>query len=268
VNVRAAIASLDSLGDAQLHRDVGLPGTRVTLQFRLYGALRAEQRTITEAASRDHPAEPVMILAQAQSAFRELEALLLGREDTLLDSARDGDWSLRDLLRHLIAVELRYAEQAVYSAGRREGDPIPIPEARLPGDRLAPPEQEFGETRSAGFAAVLALFELARARSDEQLSRLGPAVLGRPSDWGTLRVDVRTRLHQIAAHIVEGTVQAEKMLAPTAPFSEARAIVRHIWRARGRHERGSSNAILADLDTELIAIGNMASDGHDPWSAT
>ncbi len=174
----------------------------------------------------------------------------------------------QDLLRHLIAAELRYAEQAVYSAGRRDGDPIPIPEARLPCDRLAPPEHKFGETRSAGFAAVLALFELARARSDEQLGSLGPAVLERPSDWGTLRVDVRTRLHQIAAHIVEGTVQAEKMLALTAPFSEARAIVRHIWRARGRHERSSSPATLAALDAELIALGHMANGGHDPQRAT
>ncbi len=260
MDVRAAIASLASLGDAQLDRDVGSSKTRAAVRFRLYGALRAEQRAIAEAAGAG-PTEVAATLAQAQSAFRDLEALLLGRNDALLNSAREGEWSLRDLLRHLIAVELRYCAQAVYSAERPDGDPIAIPAVRLPCDRLAPPDQEFGATRSAGLAAALGLFDLARTRSDETLSRLSTADLERPSDWGSLRVDVRTRLHQIAAHIVEGTVQAEKMLAGTEPFSEARAIARRIWRARGLHERSSSSAILAHLDAELIALGQLARSG-------
>lgn len=234
------------------------------MRFRLYAALRAEQRAVAEAAGAG-PTEVAATLAQAQSAFRDLEALLLGRDDALLDSARDGEWSLRDLLRHLIAVELRYCAQAVYSAERPDGDPIAIPEVRLPCDRLAPPEPEFGATRSAGLAATLGLFDLARTRSDETLSRLSTTGLERPSNWGSLRVDVRTRLHQIAAHIVEGTVQAEKMLAQAEPFSEARAVVRRIWRARGLHERSSSSAILARLDAELVAL--VASGATGSWRA-
>ncbi len=260
MNVRAAIASLASLGDAHLDREVGPSEAMAAVRFRLYGALRAEQRAIAEVASAG-PTEVVAILAQAQSAFRDLEALLLGRDDALLDSARENEWSLRDLLRHLIAVEFRYCAQVVYSAERGEREPIAIPEVRLPCDRLAPPEREFGATRSAGLAAVLGLFDLARTRSDKTLSRLSTTDLERPSDWGSLRVDVRTRLHQIAAHIVEGTVQAEKMLTQVEPFREARAIVRRIWRARGLHERSNSSAALAHLDAELIALGQLSSGG-------
>lgn len=253
VDVRAAIASLASLSDVQLGQAIGSPKARTAVRFGLYGALRAEQRAIAEAACAS-PTEVAATLAQAQSVFRDLEALLLGRDDALLDSARDGEWSLRDLLRHLIAVELRYCAQIVYSAERPQGEPIAIPDVRLPCDRLAPPEQEFGETRSAGLTATLELFDLARTRSDETLSRLSTTDLGRPSNWGSHRVDVRTRLHQIAAHIVEGTVQAERMLGQAEPFSEARAVVRRIWRARGLHERSSSSAVLAGLDSELVAL--------------
>jgi DinB family protein len=251
-----AIATLASLRDEQLRRQLE-PG-RGPVQVRLYASLRSEQRLVVSAVTDGRVAEVPTILTQAQSAFRDLEALLMGHDDALLDSIKDGDWSLRDLLRHLIATELRYAEQVMYSAERGETDPIRIPEERLPCDRLAPPESEFGSTTSAGLSVILRLFETARARSDERLSRLSRDVLDRPSDWGSLRVDIRVRLHQIAVHIVEGTIQTEKMLGPAEQFMEARAIVRRIWRARGLHERSSPAAAVAELDAEIIALATKA----------
>ena len=256
VDTCVAIATLASLRDEQLRRQLE-PG-QGAVHLRLYALLRSEQRLAVSAATDGHLAEVPAILTQAQSAFRDLEALLIGRDDALLDAVKDGDWSLRDLLRHLIATELRYAEQVMYSAERGDTDPIRIPEERLPCDRLAPPENEFGSTTSGGLSVILALFETARARSDERLSRLSRHVLDRPSDWGSLRVDVRTRLHQIAAHIVEGTIQTEKILGPAEKFMEARAIVRRIWRARGLHEHSSPAGAVAELDAEIIALATKA----------
>src|SRR5207253_6862777 len=111
-----------------------------------HGMRRPEQAigASDEASSRS---EVSRILEFAQAAYGDLVGILVGRDDRLLDSARDGEWSLRDVMRHAIAVELRYAAQIEYSATRAETDPIGIPAGLLPCDRLSPPEPEFAHSR-------------------------------------------------------------------------------------------------------------------------
>jgi hypothetical protein len=66
---------------------------------------------------------------------------VVGRDDSLLDTARDGAWTLRDVLRHAMAVELRYAAQVYYSATRAEKDPVQIPASLLPCDGFRLPSR-------------------------------------------------------------------------------------------------------------------------------
>ena len=220
----------------------------------LYLLLRREQAIA--AAERLSPRSEVSrILDFAQAAYGDLVGALVGREDSLLDDARDGDWTLRDVLRHAIAVEIRYAAQVHYSATRIESDPVKIPPRLLPCDRLSPPEPEFARARAGGMRELLELLGAARAASDERLAQVSDSSLGRPSLWGEQVLDVRMRLHQIAVHLTETSIQIEKIEGGSG---ELRAIVRHCCRTRGLHERWSPAEERALLDGSYRALSSQS----------
>lgn len=248
-----AVAAIARLSDSALSHEVDLGEHKAPLRSVLYDLLRGEQ----DLAVRHRPqrrTELSRILDLAQAAYGDLVGVLAGRADELLDGARDGEWSLRDLLRHAIAVELRYAAQIEYAATRRDADPLAIPKDLLPCDRLTPPEPEFADSRSAGLTRTLELVGEARSNSDRRLAAIPDPAMERPSLWGALHMTVRMRSHQIAAHMTEVVIQSEKMLGPDAPGSEARRIVRRCCAMRGAHERWSEAAARADLDVRYRSL--------------
>jgi DinB family protein len=245
-----SLAKLAVLPDAQLSQQVeATVGNKPPIQYVLYDVLRHEHALSAETQPVGRT-ESARILDLAQAAYGELLGALIGRADGLLDHARDGDWSLRDVLRHAIAVELRYGAQVEYSALRRDEEPVAIPNERLPCDRVSPPEPQYADTRTAGFARIVELLGTARATTDGRLASIANVALTRPSLWGTQPMTVRMRLHQVAAHLIECVIQSEKLLA-AEPASEARQILRRICVARGAHERWSRAAARADLDERV-----------------
>lgn len=220
----------------------------------LYDLLRHEQ-ALAAAAQPPGRTEVQRILDLAQAAYGELAAVLVGRPDDLLDGTSDGEWTLRDVVRHAIAVELRYAAQVEYSATRGEHEPLGIPADRLPCDRLSPPEPDFARTRVAGINEVVELLGVVRRATDDRLAAIPDSALDRPSLWGTWRMTVRLRLHQIAAHLTECVIQSEKCLAADGS-SEARRILRHVAAVRGAHERWSAAAARAELDARYRELAS------------
>jgi hypothetical protein len=216
----------------------------------LYGLLRREQ-AIAASGQSSRSSEVARILDFAQAAYGDVVGVLVGRDDGLLDTARDGEWSLRDVLRHAMAVELRYAAQVEYSASRSDADPVQIPPRLLPCDRLSPTEPAFAASRSGGVLELLQLVESARAGSDIRLTKVPDPALTRPSMWGNQLLDVRMRLHQIAVHLTETAIQIEKIVGSGG---ELRAISRRCCITRGMHERWSSVAERADLDESYRAL--------------
>ena len=243
------LAAVVKVGDEALTQPVDIGGTRRSRREVLYGVLRREQAILTS----DQPArsEASRILDLAQAAYGDVVGVLIGRDDGLLDNLRDGDWTLRDVIRHAIAVELRYAAQVEYSANRAESDPVEIRPDLLPCDRLSPPEPEFASSREGGVVAVLELLGKARASSDVRLRNVPDASLYRPSLWGTVRIDVRMRLHQMAVHLTESAIQIEKIVGGA---SELRAILRRCCLTRGMHERWSSATERALLDDSYRSL--------------
>ncbi len=243
-----ALAAIARLPDTSLSRETAfVDGRTASIQFVLYDVLRHEHALATAAQGTDR-SEIARILDLAQMAYGDIVGLLVGRDDELLDAAHDGEWTLRDLLRHAIAVELRYAAQVEWAASRRDEDPLAIPDARLPCDRLSPPEPEFTDTRIGGLTRMLELLGQARSSSDRTLDRLDDTALTRASLWGSLHMSVRMRLHQTVVHLIEVAVQAEKMLGPGGSENEARRIVRRCCGVRGMHERWSDANGRAALD--------------------
>jgi len=244
------LAAVARYGDEALAEKVGAAGYRISRRETLYGLLRREQAIVAsdQASSRS---EVSRILDFAQAAYGDLVGILVGRDDRLLDSARDGEWSLRDVMRHAIAVELRYAAQIEYSTTRAETDPIGIPPGLLPCDRLSPPEPEFAHSREGAVVDLLELLGKARAGGDVRLARVPDSALARPSLWGTMNLDVRMRLHQIAAHLTETAIQVEKIVGGGG---ELRAILRRCCVTRGMHERWSPEKGRTVLDESYRAL--------------
>jgi len=216
----------------------------------LLDLLRREQ-AIAASGDSSPRSEVSRILDFAQAAYGDVIGVLVGRDDALLDTARDGEWTLRDVLRHAMAVELRYAAQVEYSATRPESDPVEIRPGLLPCDRLSPPEPEFASSRDGGVLDLLELLGKARAGTDARLANVADSALARPSLWGKRLLDVRMRLHQIAVHLTETATQIEKIVGSGG---ELRAIVRRCCITRGMHERWSPAEERAALDESYRAV--------------
>ena len=191
------------------------------VRFALYRTLEDAQEVRVRLSDARYP-ESRRILALAQRAFGDLRGLLAGLPADLLDRAPGpGEWPLREVLRHMLLIERRYAVQTRYAVERKDSEPVRIPEDRQPTVTAKDGEGDV--------AAILARIGGARAETNQWLGDVGGPAMSRPTVWVGVDVDVRFRLHRFAAHIVEHTIQAEKSLAALGwHATEGRRIARHV----------------------------------------
>jgi hypothetical protein len=246
-----AFAGFAALDEAELSRPWSWAGATVDVRYSLYRALEETQEASVRAAAEPH-AESRRVLALAQRAFGDLQGLLTAVPADLLErTPRPGEWSIHEVVAHLLAVEQRYALHTLYAVERADADPVRIPDSRLPA--LAPS----GDATSIGTA--LARLAAARAETNRQLGNVAAAAMTRPTIWSGASVDVRFRLHRFASHLVEHGVQCEKLLAGLgwrAP--EGARIVRRLRAALGYLEglagAGEVRAIEARLVERYAAL--------------
>jgi hypothetical protein len=249
----AALAGFATLDEVALARPWSFREKRMDVRYALYRTLEDAQELLVSVAARAHP-ESRRILALAQRAFGDLRGLLIGLPDSLLDrTAREGEWPVRETLRHVLLVERRYAIQTRYAVERADSDPVRIPNDRLP---TAAQVDVTGGTRE-----ILARIAAARAETNEWLGLLAPPALTRPTQWIEYDIDVRFRLHRFAAHLIEHTVRCEKTLAALGwQATEGRLIARRFatllgsWRPRGgARRRGAARRPLRVDDRVLMS---------------
>jgi DinB superfamily len=163
----------------------------------------------------------------------------------LLEQApRDGEWSVGEVLRHVVAIERRYAIQTLWAVERADSDLM-----RVPGDRL--PSTAALEI-PGGVGEILARIGAARSETNRSLGSIAPALMTRPTGWVHYEVDVRFRLHRFAAHLTEHTAQCEKTLAALEwPLTEGRGIVRRLTALLGEIEGLGGLAEARQLETRL-----------------
>ncbi|HEY7601986.1 MAG TPA: DinB family protein [Methylomirabilota bacterium] len=235
-NVDAALAGFAGLDEAALARPWVYREKPMDVRYALYRTLEDAQEAHVVVAARPHP-ESRRILAFCQRAFGSLRGLVIGLPDTLLDrEPRPGEWSVGETLRHVLAVERRYAIQTLYAVERADSDPV-----RIAADRLPPtgrePNARANVGAPGGVAEILAQLAEARAETNRSLDDIAPARMTRPTIWGQHDVDVRFRLHRFGAHVVEHTVQCEKTLAALGwRETEGRSIVRQLTALLGEIE--------------------------------
>jgi uncharacterized damage-inducible protein DinB len=214
------------------------------VRYALYRTLEDAQEAHVLVAARDHP-ESRRVLSLAQRAFGDLRGLLLGLPHDLLDRPpREGEWSVRETLRHMLLVERRYALQTLYAVERGDADPVRIPDDRLPTAAQT--------DVTGGIRDVLARLGAARAETGRWLGELSPAAMTRPTGWMHYAVDVRFRLHRFAAHLVEHTIQCEKTLATLGHRpTEGRRIARRLAALVGEIEGLGGVAEALDVEKKL-----------------
>lgn len=241
MSLESVLAAWTSLDEVELGRSWTWRDGQVNVRYALYRTLEEAQEAVVRATV-PSPGEARRILALAQRAFGDLRGLLVGVADDLLDrSPRSGEWPLREVLRHVLVTERRYAIQTAYAVERGGADPV-----RIPDDRLPTPAQVDVTGR---LPAILARIGEARADTQRRLASLPAEAMTRPTVWAHYRLDVRFRLHRFAAHVVEHAIQCEKTLADLGwRPTEGRRIVRHIWALVGELEGLGATDELAALE--------------------
>jgi len=240
-----ALGGFAALDERELTRPWRFRDKPMDVRYALYRTIEEAQEAVVSAAARPHP-ESRRILSLAQRAFGDLRGLLIGLSGDLLDTApRDGEWSVREILRHVILVERRYAVQTQYAVERADADSMRVADSKLP----TPAQTDV----TGGISEILARVGEARAETDRRLGDLPAAVMVRPTQWIHYDVDVRFRLHRFAAHIVEHTVQCEKTLAALGwRATEGRRIVRGLAALLGEIEGLAGRAGAREIKERLV----------------
>jgi uncharacterized damage-inducible protein DinB len=219
-------------------------GETLEVRSALYALLEREQNA---AATSTHNTYAAAQMSLAQAAFGDLRGLLAGLDDELLDaSLAQGEWTIRQTLKHVLEVELSYRANIEWAVSRKDSEPVRRP------DSLGPKPEE--TVVDGGLLLILDRLAAARARSDASLWETKDDLLSRPSIWAGHNVDVAFRLRRFASHVVEHTVQVEKALDSLGVrLGEARRIARRISAIRGLHERSTGHDGLAALDDQAVA---------------
>ena len=251
-DVEVALEGFAALDEKELSAPWRFRDKPMDVRYVLYRTIEDAQEVLVRLTVLSHP-ESRRILALAQRAFGDLRGLLIGLPVDLLDrSSREGEWSIRETLRHVIVIEGRYAAQTRYATERADSDPM-----RVADDKMPTPAR----TDVAGdINAILARVREARAETDLRLGSVAPAAMTRPTQWIQYDVDVRFRLHRFAAHVIEHTVQCEKTLGALRwPMTEGRRIVRRLTGLLGEIEGLGGHAEARELDQRLLErAGSMA----------
>lgn len=240
----AVLRGVAALDEAALGRPWAFRGRPMDVRYALYRTLEDAQEALVLVAARPVP-ESRRILALAQRAFGDLRGLLVGLPADLLDRApREGEWPLRDTLRHILLVERRYALQTLYAVERGDAEPIRIPDDRLPTAAQI--------DVSGGIEDVLARIGAARAETNRRLGDVAPAGMTRPTVWVHYEIDVRFRLHRFAAHVIEHAIQCEKTLDALGwRPAEGRRIARRLAALVGEVEGLGGLAEAAGVERQL-----------------
>lgn len=246
--VDAALERFAALDEKELSQPWLYLGKPMDVRYALYRTIEDAQESLVSAAARSHP-EPRRILSLAQRAYGDLRGLLIGLPADLLDAApRAGEWSVREILRHVIVIEGRYAVQTWYAVERADTDPMRVADEKMP----TPAQTDV----SGSLSGILDRIGLVRAETDKRLGDLAAPAMARPTQWIQYDVDVRFRLHRFAAHLVEHTVQCEKTLATLGRrMPEGRRIVRRLTGLLGEIEGLGGHTEARAIETKLVERG-------------
>ena len=208
------------------------------------------------------PSQVQRILGQYHHAYRDLTGALAGVRDEDLDRVpKEGEWSLRRVIAHMLGAE--YGFLGVIQYGLAADRPR---EQKAAEERWSSWREEHGyrgpKTLDGGIASVRnAMFAIHR-RVLSELGGLSDDALDREAMFWDGDKPIRFRMHRFEAHMIQHTVQVDKTLewlgrGPT----EARRLVRVLYRDLAAVEMLSSDGLgQQERDDVAKMIGDRAAE--------
>ena len=239
---------LDRQWDWRAYRE----GVRYAM-FRTYEELRTlAAQLIAERTTKGAPISTAHhALAQYHSAYRDLQAIIIGLDDALLNKPpAPNEWPLRIILGHTLAAEREFFARIWHAVQHyrsqdlpEDEDPVPVEMTDEEVTEFVGSREEFERTMNRlSIPGILVFYDSLHKRVLRELTDIKGFELEAESLWweGT-PFTVEFRLHRLDAHLRQHTVQIDKTLeALVGPPSEARHLLRLIY------------AALADVDSMII----------------
>ncbi len=265
--VRATVDLSDSdMGRPWVWREYDEEGLRFTLLLAQHELRDLAVRLDALRARKGPPeSQAERILGQYHLAYRDLTGALAGLRDDDLDRVpAEGEWPVREVLKHMLGAEYGFLGVVQYALASDRPKGLEEAEERWDSWR-----DEHGyrapKTLEGGIADVRnALFEIHR-RILRELGPLPDEALEEPAMFWDGEKPIRFRLHRFEAHMVQHTVQVEKSLewigrGPT----EARRLVRILYRDLapvemlgstqfGEKEREAVAKALSERASEIVS---------------
>ena len=204
------------------------------------------------------------ILGQYHAAYMDLQAALLGLPVEASDRApAEGEWSVRRTYAHILGADINFTITVRYALEKHRG-----------GTWTPEKISEEDDVRLAGIseADFRALMSSPLETMREYHRRFHPAIVeefGKISNqeldflstfWEDTRFPIRHRLHRYEAHLVQHTVQIDKILAAIelAP-SESKRLLRQIHAALAEAEGWMIGVETID-DAAILATASSISE--------
>ena len=217
--------------------------------YRIHEALEEAVAAVARGRANDgtdRTAPAVPVLATATVAKWALHGAIAPlRADELDADPGGGEWSVRQTLGHVVAVQESYGWTSAWFISRAG-----MPDAGEYAPEGALPPEPDEETAAKGEATEI------RARLDglldaaaERFGGLDAAALEVPGRWSGLPVTIDFRLGRLGSHIREHTIQVDKTLVMIGrPVTEVERLVRLASESLGRLEATVFARPAADVE--------------------
>ncbi len=217
--------------------------------FRTYEELRElAARTAAERSAQGLTRSAAQcILAQYHSAYRDLQAALLGiGADEANRAPAEGEWPLRQVVAHIVGADLGFFGVVKYALGRhRSGDGRP---AQIPEEAwdvlLGEDEASIDAMLDGPLVGIQSYHEAFHERVVREFADISDEELAVPSMyWEGYEMSLRFRLHRFDSHLRQHTVQIDKTLEAMGHTpGEAKRLLRLIYAALAEAEGAAIGA--------------------------
>jgi len=231
--------------------------------FRTYEELREiSVRTAAERAALGRSASSAQrILYQYHTAYRDLEAALLGvQADEANLAPGEGEWSLRQIVSHIVEAEMGFFGVVKYALDRHRssyGRPSQIPDEEWE-TIIGMDEASIEKILDGPLAGIRSYYESLHERVLLEFADISEEELNVPSMyWEGYEMSLRFRLHRFDSHLRQHIVQVDKTLEGTGHSpNESRRLLRLIYSALGETEGATIGAsdVAEELGREAAGI--------------
>ena len=207
------------------------------------------------------------ILGQYHTAYRDLQAVLIGVSDELAAHIpAEGEWPLRQVLAHVVQADRGFFIGNLLGLEHiRKGNtaPFQMTEEIWNNFWASAPFSELAETGS--LSQILAYHDPLHARILKELASLTETDLAQPiSYWESEPYPLEFRLGRFASHMRQHTIQVEKTLVLLdMPPNETHRLLRDIFRSLAAVENVTIGAEGFGLDRQALLAAEIEQRGAD-----